>query len=478
MAGEDKSVTSQFAGDQAKYRVQFYPQDGKTHLVGFSSKDPSVPAPYYLYVNPNGDWSAYESPQQAVDAYMKDINNAGIKEQVRQALFNAGKMSKKEYDSKSAEAFNSGLVDYINDFSVSQASAVAGGQAKAFTPFTKWFKTSGTGTPSTTTSVTTAVDTTTGKTTDVSTSTDVSTYVNLSSAAAANNELNLFFQQQLGRDATDLEKAAYLIYLNNAEKAVSTTSTTTSDTTTASERTGTTTSATTSKSTTGPASTKTTSTGTTTSTGATTSASTGASTRTTIGGSLSAEDRVKLMSGVLANSIKDLSSADLMKTGGAVAQGISDLLSFAGDYALPNYTADLAKNDILGKLKSGMPVGTGLIESEKMAIKSLAKSFYPNLSGLIDQGVKVSNIGNIYAQQLGKVLEVPYTGVDLINNKYIQAALQNRNADGVVGKEGTLNLDDFTKMLRKDPAWSKTQNAREEASSYAMSILQSFGLVG
>jgi hypothetical protein len=477
MAGTDQDAINQFTGPNAKYKISIDPTNGKTSVVGAGSGS-DVKAKF-LYVDSNGDWIVYTTMQDAIDKYAADIKAAGATEVLRQRMYEMGKISKKEYESKSAAAYNSGLGDYINDFTVAQVSALVNGTAKSFVPLLSWARSSSGGNvPSVSTSSTVSTDTSKTTSTDVSTSTDINTYVNLSSAAAANNELNLFFQQQLGREATDLEKAAYLIYLNNAEKAVSTTSTTTSDTTSTSQRTGTTTSETTSKTTSGTASSKTSSTGKSATDSATTGKSTSESTRTTIGGSLSADDKTKIMSSVLANSIKDLSAADLMKTGGSVAQGISDLLSFAGDYALPNYTADLAKNDILGKLKSGMPVGTDLIDSEKMAIKSLAKSFYPNLSNLIDQGVKVSNIGTIYAQQLGKVLEVPYTGVDLINNKYIQAALQNKNADGVVGKEGTLGLDDFTKMLRKDPAWAKTQNAREEASSYAMNILKSFGLVG
>ena len=478
MAGVDKDAISQFSGPNPLYKVSVNPTNNRTSVVGAGKGSDALPV--YLYVYPDGvNYTVFGTMQEAIDAYAKDIKAANAVETIRQRLYEMGKISKKEYDSKSAAAYNSGLGEYINDFTVAQATAIANGTAKSFTPLLSWAKSSSGGSvPSVSTSVSSSKDVSTTESTDKSTSTDVSTYVNLSSAAAANNELDLFFQQQLGRNATDLEKAAYLISLNNAEKALATTSTTTSDTTSTSQRTGTTTSDTTSKTTSGVASSKTSSTGQSATKSATTSASTGMSTRTSIGGSITAEDRTKLMSGVLGNSLKDLTTDDIIRSGGAVAQGIYDLLAFAGDYALPNYNKDTAKNDIISKLKSGMPVGQGLLESEKVAIKSLAKAFYPNMSSLIDQGVKVSNVANIYAQQLGKVLEVPYTGVDIVNNKYIQMALQNKNADGVVGKEGTLNLDDFTKILRKDPAWAKTQNAREEASSYAMKILQSFGLVG
>ena len=53
----------------------------------------------------------------------------------------------------------------------------------------------------------------------------------------------------------------------------------------------------------------------------------------------------------------------------------------------------------------------------------------------------------------------------------IQTALKNN------GNKGTMNLADFDKLLRSDPRWGQTNNAKEEASKYAYDILKDFGLM-
>jgi hypothetical protein len=106
----------------------------------------------------------------------------------------------------------------------------------------------------------------------------------------------------------------------------------------------------------------------------------------------------------------------------------------------------------------------------------MSKAFYSNLAPMIDAGVKVADIASQFAQYKGKVLELPDEAIDVFDED-IQTALTNRDATGKQ-QNGVMNLTDFQIKLRKDPRWSKTSNAREEASSYANSILRSFGLVG
>ena len=139
----------------------------------------------------------------------------------------------------------------------------------------------------------------------------------------------------------------------------------------------------------------------------------------------------------------------------------------------------MAKKNISDKLSSGSLMDQTTIDGEKMNIRAMAKVFYPTLSGLIDQGVRISSIAGIYTNEMQKILELPSSSINWASDQYISKALQNKGMDGTSqGKEGALNLNDFAIMLRNDPRWSKTQNAREEAAGYANSILRSFGLAG
>jgi hypothetical protein len=109
----------------------------------------------------------------------------------------------------------------------------------------------------------------------------------------------------------------------------------------------------------------------------------------------------------------------------------------------------------------------------------MAKGFYGNLSGLIDEGVKPSDIANQYAYYKGKLLGVPDNSISIFDED-IQAALGNRDASGAQ-KAGVMSIRDYEKLLRTSPktkeAWLKSPGAREEASGYALEILRSFGLM-
>jgi len=199
-------------------------------------------------------------------------------------------------------------------------------------------------------------------------------------------------------------------------------------------------------------------------------------TQTVTGDYMQASDYERIAYNVLVPAVTSMSADDLSKTSGAVGKAVNELTAYAGNFALPNYSAEIAKKDILGKLAMpGANIATSL-DQEKTAINTLAKAYYPNLSNQIDQGINLSTVANGLASHIEKTLELP-TGSVASNHKYIVAALQNKDASGK-SQDGIMNSNDLEKMLRADPTWAKTTGAREEASSYANTILQSFGLVG
>lgn len=484
----DAQAIKDFQGANAGYTVQIDPTDGKTYLVT-TGKDPANATKAlhaYIYVDPKGNYQPSTSLNTVVTKYLADLTKNGGMEAMRTVLFNNGLISKKALDSKNYADFLQGFGQYVNSYSADQASRIATGTATSFTPFLSWSRSvaggaGGVSGTSKTTSKSTSKDTTT-LTTNTAESSDVAS-TTLSSNIQSDNELDSYLQEQIGRNATALEKAAYYNQLTAEQKASSTVSQdwrtetgSTQDTrTVGSSSTTTGTSVASGSNTTNTNQT----TGTNTSTGSSTSTTARKGESSTVGGPLTQADHNRIMGTILANSLKGMTGDELMKTNGAIAQGISDLISYAGDYALPNYNADIAKSHIVDKLASGAGSTPALttFDAEKSVIRSMAKAFYPNLSKLIDEGVKVSSIGSIYASKAQQVLELPASSFDMTTDPYISKALQNKDANGKQ-QDGTMSLNDFTIALRGDPRWSKTQNAREEASGYANRILQSFGLAG
>jgi hypothetical protein len=56
--------------------------------------------------------------------------------------------------------------------------------------------------------------------------------------------------------------------------------------------------------------------------------------------------------------------------------------------------------------------------------------------------------------------------------------LDDKTLRGAIGPEKEMSLYDFQRMLRKDPRWQYTDNARQEGSNAVLGVLRDFGLQG
>jgi hypothetical protein len=416
-------------GGSAKYTVSTDPKTYQTQV--FTTVDPdtgkqgTANLPVYFYVDDKGFAKAYTTPEGAVQRYLKDINANGTRSAISKQLYNNKYINQKQYTSNNSAAFISGLTRYVMDFGVDQATNMSAGQQNDFIPFSQWTKSAA------------------GQSGSIGTTGSVSDYTvnaQLTSAAQASFQIDSYFFDAIGRKATKEEKAEYLKEINTAEKQAAIRVQTQSTTVT------------------GPDST-----------------ATSRSTMNTGAGGLTQQDLDHIQAGLLAPVIEKMSTAEILKTNGSVAKLIINLQNYAADYSLPAYSADVAKRDIVSKIRAGNITPTAAEDPEKLAIRTMAKAYYPNLSNQIDQGVKVSSIAGSLASHMEKTLELTPGSINL-NDKYITKALQNKDVNGKP-QDGVMNIHDFEKQLRADPRWAKTTGAKEEASSYVNTILSSFGLV-
>lgn len=196
---------------------------------------------------------------------------------------------------------------------------------------------------------------------------------------------------------------------------------------------------------------------------------------TTVGEYLDADDYSRIKAMVIKPAIKGTELEGLTKNNGQVAQDVQDIKEYASSFGIKLDTKQ-ALDKVMGVFT---PSGKTDLDSAKNSIKSMAKGFYGNISGLIDEGVKPSDIANQYAFYKGKLLGLPDNSISIFDED-IQAALSNRDASGAQ-KAGVMSIRDYEKLLRTSPktkeAWLKSPGAREEASGYALEILRSFGLM-
>lgn len=109
------------------------------------------------------------------------------------------------------------------------------------------------------------------------------------------------------------------------------------------------------------------------------------------------------------------------------------------------------------------------IETYKRIIRGVAKLGLPDKVGaLLDQGADLESIYNPYRRQMATLLETTEDAISL-DDPLLRSA---------IGPDKEMSLYDFKRVIRKDPRWQYTDNAREDMSSTALNLLRNFGFQG
>ena len=135
-----KVLPSDFQGLSAKYKVTYDPSTQKEIVITAGGKDSTATLPVYFYTGPKGLTEYVNDPQAAAEAYLKDINANGTKNEIALQLFNKGYLTKKEYTTGSPSSFIEGLVKNIRDYSVDQVIKMSNNEQTDFVPFFTWSK--------------------------------------------------------------------------------------------------------------------------------------------------------------------------------------------------------------------------------------------------------------------------------------------------------------------------------------------------
>lgn len=181
---------------------------------------------------------------------------------------------------------------------------------------------------------------------------------------------------------------------------------------------------------------------------------------------LDPDDILELQSKIAGKALDGSDIDVILKSGSSAASLINGVIVQAKNYGVVISNKD-AKAYIAEQLRSGTKGDVAKVKSKLLA---LSKATYSNLSDVLSDDVSLKELAGNYRYNMAKVLEINEDGIDTLDPT-IQTALKNN------GNKGTMNLADFDRLLRNDPRWGKTNNAKEEASKYAYDILKDFGLM-
>ena len=105
----------------------------------------------------------------------------------------------------------------------------------------------------------------------------------------------------------------------------------------------------------------------------------------------------------------------------------------------------------------------------KTKIRTIAGYGLPdNVKKMLEGGVDLTTIYNPYINAMASTLEVNPETINLSDPTL-------RNA---IGPDKEMSIYDFQRVLRKDPRWQYTNNAREDVFQSVNKVLQDFGFQG
>jgi hypothetical protein len=183
----------------------------------------------------------------------------------------------------------------------------------------------------------------------------------------------------------------------------------------------------------------------------------------------------------LAKNMVDLNWNDAQ-----VASFLGQYVTFNKDHVLGGQAAAAAKQITQMAYENGIQVSDqtiknnaayligGLTSMEKIqaSLRQQAAGTYPGFADQIAAGANMSDIAQPYIQMVSQELGLPETAVNIFHPK-VRAAIQR--ADGK-GQPSPMDLTDFQRLIRDDPAWGRTPTAINNTMTIGRQVLANLGL--
>jgi hypothetical protein len=158
---------------------------------------------------------------------------------------------------------------------------------------------------------------------------------------------------------------------------------------------------------------------------------------------------------------KKITVEGIKDVGGLIGSNLGRITKLASDYGLSLPNTDLrqyAINSVMSK--------TGL-DDTALKLKNMAKGLFPALGNLIDQDISPREFLSPFIQLKSQIFGTPSTGIDITRDQDLISAMSGDKIPSLV---------DYGIKLRNKPEYAYTPQATQDASGYALKILQDFGL--
>lgn len=156
------------------------------------------------------------------------------------------------------------------------------------------------------------------------------------------------------------------------------------------------------------------------------------------------------------------------KLGGTAQQAQTAIEQAAASYGVRVHNKFIVNQ--LKRIVSGDDTLDGAINK----IQKMSARRYENFRDEIEAGATLEEIAEPYRQSMATLLELNPGKLDVFNNKIQKALIGTRQEKG--GDRVAMSISDFEDMVREDPRWARTNQAKEQVLGTGMDLLRSFGL--
>ena len=169
----------------------------------------------------------------------------------------------------------------------------------------------------------------------------------------------------------------------------------------------------------------------------------------------------------IANSVNYRRMLQSQHLGGTAAETEAQL-----DQLIQDYGVDFGNRWKAAQVKN-IVEGNGTINGIQNQVREQAQRQYRAFADQIAGGQTVAQIADPYVQKMASLLEMDPNSVS-VNNHLIQKALTATTKDG---KPAAMSMSDFGDLVRKDPRWQYTDNAKQQVADVTGQLLNGFGLM-
>jgi len=160
--------------------------------------------------------------------------------------------------------------------------------------------------------------------------------------------------------------------------------------------------------------------------------------------------------------------------GGAIYDTEQQLIDYNTQMGNPysqQWISDVAK-------KIADPSSGTTLNTYKGMIKSAAAQKYPGFATQIDNNVTLQSIADPFISSMTNLLELPYSSDNW--STYLKDPLLQKGLQGTINPDGTatpMTNYNFENMVRQDPRWAYTNNARDSVNGILHQIGKDMGFV-